>query len=101
MCITSRILLLTALVLAACGSKSGLSPAAARLAEGSELELTDCEQLERVNGSAGAKDEMAEEHAKNQAREKAAALGATHIRWIVPCCTYVEAATYRCDTPVE
>lgn len=94
-------LLLVALFATACGSKSGLSPAAANLKEGTDLELTDCAQLERVNGSAKASDENAEEHAKNEAREKAAELKATHIRWIVPCCTYVEAATYRCDTPVD
>ena len=93
--------LLVALFIIACGSKSGLSPAAANLKEGSDLEITGCAQLEGVNGSAKASDENAEEHAKNEAREKAAALKATHIRWIVPCCTYVEAATYRCDTPVE
>jgi len=85
----------------ACGSSSGLSPGASRIKEGSDLELTDCTQLERVNGTAATSDANAEEHAKNQAKERAAALGATHVRWIVPCCTSVEAATYRCDTPVE
>jgi len=81
-----------------CGSNK---PSAAHIKEGTDLELTDCKQLERVNGSASSSDSKAEEHAKNQARERAAALGATHVRWIVPCCTYVEAATYRCDTPID
>lgn len=93
---------LVGLCVFACGSKSGkLSPAASRIKEGSDLEITDCTQLERVNGSAPSSDTNAEENAKNQAKEQAAALGATHVRWIVPCCTYVEAATYRCDAPVE
>jgi hypothetical protein len=81
-----------------CGSQS-LSPAAARIHEGTELELTDCAVLQRVNGSAPADDANAETTAKNAAREAAAKLGATHIRWIVPCCTYVEANAYRCDAP--
>ena len=44
-------------------------------------------------------DKHAEAHAKNDAKEKAAAIGATHIKWIVPCCTSVEAEAYRCDVP--
>lgn len=82
----------------ACGSSS-LSPAAARLREGSESELTDCAFLQKVQSTASEGDSNAEAKAKNDAREKAAALGATHIRWIVPCCTYVEAEAYRCDVP--
>ena len=82
----------------ACGSK-GLSPAAAHLREGSDAELTDCAFLQKVNGSASDTDPSAQTHAKNQAREEAAKLGATHLKWIVPCCTYVEAEAYRCDLP--
>jgi len=85
--------LLIAVVLCACGS-SKLSPGAAKIREGSELELTDCEALQKVN--ANGSDERS---SKNAAKEKAAALGATHILWIVPCCTYVEGNAYRCDAP--
>ena len=76
-----------------CGSKS-LSPAAARLVDGDDINLADCQIVQRVKGTGGD-----ETHAKNAAREKAAALGATHVRWIVPCCTAVEGDAYRCDRP--
>lgn len=79
-----------------CGGKSS---AASRIREGSDLELADCTFLQKVNGSASDDDKSATTHAKNQARERAAALGATHIKWIVPCCTYVEGEAYRCDAP--
>lgn len=82
----------------ACGSSS-LSPAAARLHEGDESDLSDCAFLQKVHGEAGDGDSDAEVHAKNKAREEAASLGATHIRWIIPCCTSVEAEAYRCDVP--
>lgn len=81
----------------ACGSKS-LSPAAARLVDGDDINLTDCQIVQRVKGTASDGPDAAT-HAKNVAREKAAALGATHIRWIVPCCTAVEGDAYRCDRP--
>lgn len=87
-----------ALCVVACGSKSP-SPEAARIREGSDLELTDCAFLQKVQGNASETDGNAETHAKNAAREQAAAVGATHIKWIVPCCTYVEAEAYRCDAP--
>jgi len=91
---------IVALGMVACGSSS-LSPAAARLKEGEESDLTDCTQLERVSGTASDDDKNAQEHAKNQARERAAAIGATHIRWIIPCCTSVEAQAYKCDVPAD
>jgi hypothetical protein len=93
-----RPMLLAALFTIACGSKS-LSPAAARLREGTDTELTDCSFLQKVSGTASDGDSNAATTAKNAAKESAAALGATHIRWIVPCCTYVEAEAYRCDVP--
>jgi hypothetical protein len=82
----------------ACGSKT-LSPAAARIREGSDLDLTDCTVLQRVQGTASDNDSNAAIHAKHKAMEQAAAIGATHIKWIVPCCTYVEGEAYRCDVP--
>ena len=81
-----------------CGSGK-LSPKAARLIEGNDVNVTDCALVQRVTGTASTSDSEAETHAKNAAREKAAALGATHLRWIVPCCTSVEADAYRCDLP--
>ena len=80
----------------ACGAKT---PSPASIREGSDLELTDCVALQRVNGSAPDDDKNAELHAKNAANVQAAKLGATHIKWIVPCCTYVEGTAYRCDSP--
>ena len=83
----------------ACGGSKALSSGAARIREGSDLELTDCTFLRNVNGSASETDSNAETHAKNKAKEDAASIGATHIKWIVPCCTYVEAQAYKCDAP--
>jgi hypothetical protein len=83
----------------ACGGSKTLSPAAARIHEASDSDLTDCTFLQNVEGTASDSDRDAASHAKNDAREKAASIGATHIKWIVPCCTSVEAEAYRCDTP--
>jgi hypothetical protein len=89
--------LLVGLLGLACGG-SKLSPAAARIIEGDETNLTDCTPLQKVKGTAS-EGGNAETIAKNQAREQAAKIGATHLRWIVPCCTYVEADAFRCDAP--
>lgn len=86
------------LLAVACGSNT-LSPAAARIRDGAESDLSDCAFLQRVKGTASDSDKNAATHAKNAAREQAASLGATHVRWIVPCCTSVEAEAYRCDLP--
>ena len=80
----------------ACGGKQ---PAASRIVDGTELELADCAVLEKVSGTASTSDPDAETHAKAAARSRAAELGATHVKWIVPCCTYVEGTAYRCDAP--
>jgi hypothetical protein len=96
-----RIAIAVALCLAACGGSS-LSPAAAKIREGDESSLTDCQQLEQVTGTSSASDNnTAQREAKHDALEKAAKLGATHIRWIVPCCTSVEAQAYKCETPID
>lgn len=76
-----------------CGAK-GPSPAAARILEADDATMGDCTPLGKVNGAGGNVDA-----AKADAREHAAKLGATHIKFIVPCCTTVEAETYRCDVP--
>jgi len=89
---------IVALCVIACGSKT-LSPAASRIREGNEADLSDCTFLQKVEGTANDGDRDAETHAKNNAREQAAAIGATHIRWIIPCCTSVEGEAYRCDAP--
>jgi hypothetical protein len=57
--------------------------------------------LQKVQGTASDGDSNAAAHAKDAAREQAASVGATHIKWIIPCCTSVEAAAYRCDVPEE
>src|SRR5262245_46805026 len=77
---------------AACGSSSATS----HVLDAEASMLADCQVLERVTGTSSDGDA---EHAKNDARKKAAKLGATHIRWIVPCCTSVEGDAFRCDLP--
>lgn len=58
--------------------------------------MSDCAALGKVEGAGGNM-----ESAQANAKEHAAALGATHIKWIVPCCTTVEAQAYRCDVPTD
>ena len=92
-----RMIGIVAVCAVACG---GRTPGTARIHEGSNLELTDCTLLRRVSGTANDKDnDAAFTRAKHEAMAEAATLGATHIQWIVPCCTYVEGNAYRCDTP--
>jgi hypothetical protein len=79
----------------ACGSK-GPSPAAARILEADDATMGDCTPLGKVEGAGGNM-----ESAQANAKEHAASLGATHIKWIVPCCSTVEAQAYRCDVPGE
>lgn len=82
----------------ACGANTP-GPTAVRIHDGDETELADCTFLQKVEGTANDSDSQAEMHARHRARAQAAAIGATDIRWIVPCCTYVEADAYRCDAP--
>jgi hypothetical protein len=95
-----KLRLVLVVVLVACGSKT-LSPKAASIKEASDTDLTDCTFLQKVQGTASETDSHAEAHAKNAARESAASIGATHIKWIIPCCTSVEAEAYRCDVPED
>jgi hypothetical protein len=95
----SSLIWIAGLCAIACGSRTTLSPAAARIIEGNDSALTDCTFLQKVKSTASESGSAAETRAKNDAREQAAAIGATHMRWIVPCCTYVEADAYRCDAP--
>ena len=94
----NSLIVIIAMCAIACGSKS-LSAKAANIREGADADLTDCTYLQKVQGTASENDSNAATHAKNQAKEAAAAIGATHIKWIVPCCTSVEADAYRCDLP--
>lgn len=90
---------LIAFALVGCGGSS-LSSKAAALHEG-DADFKDCTFLGKVEGTASDSDKSAEAHAKNMARENAVKLGATHIKWIIPCCTSVEAEAYRCDLPSD
>lgn len=96
----SRATSLIVVLSVACGGK-GPSPAAARIREASDADLTDCSFVQKVQGTASDSDSNAAATAKAKAREEAAAVGATHIKWIIPCCTSVEADAYRCDVPAE
>ena len=80
----------------ACGGKSRRAD---NIIEGNEADLTDCSFLQKVKGTASETDSNAAGVAKRKAKEEAAAIGATHVKWIVPCCTYVEGDAYRCDAP--
>jgi hypothetical protein len=80
----------------ACGGKG---KGASSVHDADNVELTDCAFLGKVDGTTSGTGMEAAERAKNNAREKAAALGATVIKWIVPCCTDVEGDAYRCDVP--
>ena len=91
---------LLALALCSCGGGS-LSTKGAALHEGTDADLQDCSFLGKVEGTASDSDKSAELHAKNMARENAVKLGATHIKWIIPCCTSVEAEAYKCDVPAD
>lgn len=83
------------LFVVACGSKTP-NPGAARILEADDATLSDCTFLRKVEGAGGG-----QEQAQAAAKEQAAGLGATHIKWIVPCCTTVEAQAFRCDVPSE
>jgi hypothetical protein len=85
-------------IVASCALACGSKKPTARVVDGDATTLADCKVLERVRGTASEGDD-AGTRAKNDARKKAAALGATHIRWIVPCCTSVEGDAFRCDLP--
>jgi hypothetical protein len=90
---------LIAVALVGCGGSSSLSSKAAALHEGNDADLQDCTFLGKVEGTAGDNDKSAELHSKNMAREAAVKLGATHLKWIIPCCHSVEAEAYKCDLP--
>jgi hypothetical protein len=93
---SSLLILIIGLCAAACG---GSKKSAASVREATDSDLTDCSFLQKVQGTASDSDGNAAAHAKSKAREEAAAIGATHIKWIIPCCTSVEADAYRCDLP--
>jgi hypothetical protein len=82
-------------LLVACGG-SKLSPKAAKIREASDMEIADCTFVKRVRGEGSDQTD-----AKHAALEKAAAAGATHVTWFIPCCTTVEADAYRCDAPPD
>jgi len=88
--------LLCLVLVLGCGSKT----TASRVVDADDsANLADCKILQRVSGTASGEGADAANRAKAEARGKAATLGATHIRWIVPCCTSVEGDAYRCDLP--
>jgi hypothetical protein len=92
---------MTRLVLiAACAIACGGKTSGSRVVDTEELaNLADCKILERVTGTSSGEGQAAANRAKDEARRRAASLGATHVRWIVPCCTSVEGDAYRCDVP--
>lgn len=102
--------LLAALVLAGCGSSPATPSATARSVRDGDLATInrDCKLLGTVNGRSlfgGASDDSRIENARNDAREKAAAMGATHVLFIASDTSgmlntgHASARAYRCDKP--
>jgi hypothetical protein len=92
----SLLITIVASYVIACG---GNTRGPANVIDGAEADLSDCAFLQKVKGTASDTDSHAAGVARRKAKAEAAAIGATHIKWIVPCCTYVEADAYQCDTP--
>ena len=102
--------LIAALVLTACGSSPATPSATARsVQDGDPATINrDCKLLGTVNGRSmfgGAADETRIQNAMNDAREKAAAMGATHVIFIASDTSgilntgHAAARAYRCDKP--
>jgi hypothetical protein len=91
---SSLVLTIIASYAIACG---GSTRRPGNIIDSPEADLSDCSFLQKVQGTAS--DSEGSGVAKRKAKAEAASIGATHIKWIVPCCTYVEADAYRCDTP--
>jgi len=88
-----------ALVIIASFACGGTTRGPSTIVDSADEDLTDCSFLQKVQGTASDSDSNAAGVARRKAKAEAAAIGATHIKWIVPCCTYVEADAYQCDTP--
>lgn len=93
---SSLLITIIASYVIACG---GTTRGPASVIDNADADLTDCSFLQKVKGSASDSDSDAAGVAQRNAKAEAASIGATHIQWIVPCCTYVEANAYQCDTP--
>lgn len=93
---SSLIITIIASCVIACG---GTTRGPATVIDSADTDLTDCSFLQKVKGTASDSDGDAAEVARRKAKAEAAAIGATHVQWIVPCCTYVEANAYQCDVP--
>jgi hypothetical protein len=90
----------------ACASSSAPSAAARSVSEGDPAVLNrDCKLLGTVNGRSlfGGADEARVQNAMNDAREKAAAIGATHVVFVAADTKGIlnrgnaQARAYRCD----
>jgi hypothetical protein len=92
---TFALTIIAACAMACGGSRHG----PAHVIDSADADLTDCAFLQKVQGNASDSDSNAASVARRKAKAEAASIGATHIKWIVPCCTYVEADAYQCDTP--
>jgi hypothetical protein len=92
----SLLITIIASTMLACG---GSTRGPAKVIDAGEADLTDCAFMQKVKGTASDDDSNAASVARRKAKAEAASIGATHIKWIVPCCTYVEADAYQCDTP--
>jgi len=94
------IIMLTSLI--ACGCATTLSPSATRIVDADAKMVDACTYVGDVHGSSGRGNLAASagiQNAKNEATEKAAALGATHILWTNVSggySPYVSGRAYRC-----
>jgi len=108
--IRSAVLTLAAVVAAACAtSPSAPSAAASKVSEGDPAVLNrECKLLGTVNGRSlfGGPDEARVQNAMNNAREKAAEMGGTHVIFIASDTSgmlntgHAAARVYRCDKAV-
>lgn len=94
---------LAAFVIFASGCATTLSPAAAKIQPADHSMVAECNYLGNVSGSSGWGNLAASvgmRNAKNEALDKAAAMGATHVVWMNITggySPYAVGRVYRCD----
>jgi hypothetical protein len=108
--IRPAVVAVVAILAAACASTpSAPSPAGSKVSEGDPAVLNrECKLLGTVNGRSlfGGPDDTRVQNAMNDARDKAAAMGGTHVIFIASDTSgmlntgHAAARVYRCDKPI-